>query len=195
MFRALLDTCVLWPNLQRDVLLTLGAVRLYHPLWSVEILAELREAEELKRLKRGEPEAQAAARAANLDLRMRAEFDEAIVHGVSTWQKRYGLPDYGDEHVVAAAELGNAGVIVTSNLRHFPTDRLPVGLEVKSPHEFLADTIDIDPFLSLRALEQMLSRYGNPPRELDWLIATLRDRYQCIDASALLAEAAASRRK
>jgi hypothetical protein len=65
-FAALLDTCVLWPSLQRDFLLSMAVEGLYRPLWNVIILEELHRHERYKLIDWGNEEAAALARADHL---------------------------------------------------------------------------------------------------------------------------------
>ncbi|QSE72303.1 hypothetical protein [Rhodococcus sp. PSBB049] len=75
----------------------------------------------------------------------------------------YGLPDPDDEHVVAAAVVGGAGVIVTGNGKDFPEDLVPGHIQVVSPAQFAADTDAVSPTAARRAVETMATRLNNPP--------------------------------
>src|SRR6476661_6443593 len=140
MFTALLDTCVLWPSLQRDVLLSLAAEGMYRPAWSTVILAELEYEEAAKLTRRGVAPTEADDRAAHLIQQMRQAFDHAEITGWEGLEGSYGLPDPDDEHVVAAAVVAGAGAIVTLNTKDFLARLLPAGLETLRPAEFAANT-------------------------------------------------------
>jgi hypothetical protein len=160
MFTALLDTCVLWPSLQRDVLLSLAAEGLYRPVWSSVILAELEYEQAAKLTRRGVAPADAERRAAHLIQRMRQAFDAAEITGWEGLDGTYGLPDPDDEHVVAAAVVAGAGAIITLNTTDFPAPLLPSGLETLRPAEFAATTVSLDPHRALHAIRTIAGRTG-----------------------------------
>lgn len=60
----------------------------------------------------------------------RTAFSDAEVTGWEPLEGSYGLPDPDDEHVVAAAQIAGARVIVTANLKDFPSKLPPNGIEV-----------------------------------------------------------------
>lgn len=179
MFTALLDTCSLWPNLQRDFLLSLANEGMYRPVWSSEVLAELEYQETQKLIKRGVGEDAAAARASWLIQRMRTTFTDAEVCGWEGLEGTYGLPDRDDEHVVAAAVVAGAGAIVTHNTRHFPRSRLPHGIDVLQPKEFVANTVALGPQRGRAALEAIACRSGRagPPLTVADIADRLKRQY------------------
>lgn len=177
MFTALLDTCVLWPSVQRDFLLSMAAEGLYRPIWSQAILGELVHAETAKRVTRGADEGQARGAAERLVAQMEWAFDDASVTGWQPLVGSYGLPDPDDEHVVAAAVIGGAGVIVSDNLRDLPARLLPDGLQAVTAAQFAADTVTVSPATARTAVERMSARYRNPPQSTDELLDVLRRRY------------------
>ncbi|MFC0448925.1 MULTISPECIES: PIN domain-containing protein [Rhodococcus] len=125
MFAAVLDTCVLWPSLQRDFLLSMAVEGLYRPLWSEVILDELEFHEAAKLERRGHFPAAAQAASARLVGTMREYFDDALVTGWEPLEGTFSLPVPDDEHVVATAVVGGAGVIVTDSRKDVPRDRVP----------------------------------------------------------------------
>lgn len=188
MFTALLDTNVLWPSLQRDALLSFAIEGIYRPVWSSAILAELEYHEEKKLTRRGVDPADARQRAARLVDTMRTAFDDAQVEGWESLEGSYGLPDPDDEHVVAAAVVGGAGVIVTSNLQDFPPPLVPSSLDIQSPAVFAHHTVSLNPVAALRALEKIARRSGRhgPVFEVPALLDTLEHRYEFVDAVAII---------
>ena len=189
MFAAMLDTSVLWPSLQRDFLLSLAIEGLYRPLWSTAILDELGHHEAQKLIGRGHDPALAERRAQRLVDRMSAAFDDAIVVNWESLEGTFGLPDVDDEHVVAAALVGGADVIVTSNLKDFPPQQIPKSLTVISPEQFAADTVAVSPDISRHAVIAMATRFIRPPSTVDEILDRLAARYAMIEAVELIRSA------
>lgn len=193
MFSAVLDTSVLWPSLQRDVLLSLAAEGLYSPKWSTAILDELvfHEAEKLTR--RGTPAEDAERSAQHLLAQMSGAFDDALVTDWEPLEGTYGLPDPDDEHVVATAVMGNAEVIVTENLRHFPEGHLPAPLRAIPARDFVHDTVRAHLTPSCRAVLAICERSGRhgPKLTVFGLLTILEERYGMTEAVELLSAAPA----
>jgi hypothetical protein len=189
-FAALLDTCTLWPSLRRDVLLSFAAEGLYRPLWSTTVLEELQDAETQKLIRRGISPDTAELRAVKLIANMRHAFDDSEVPEVSyqALEGTFGLPDAHDEHVVAAATVGGAGVIVTENLKDFPSTLLPYGMAVSHPNEFLFDSVQIDASGAARAIGRVAARSGRvgPQMSFDDVLGALQRRYEADDCVRML---------
>lgn len=177
MFAVVLDTCVLWPSLQRDFLLSLAVENLYRPLWSERILEELELHEALKLTDRGQDPQVADIRAHNLIQRMAVAFDDAGVEHWQPYEGTFGLPDPDDEHVVAAAVAGGAGAIVTSNVKDFPRDKVPDHIQILEPARFAADAVSVSPEAALQAVEAMAQRFRQPPVSMEQVLTDLRTRY------------------
>ena len=184
MFTALLDTCVLWPSLQRDVLLSLAAEGMYRPVWSHVILAELEYEQAAKLVRRGVDPTDACRRAAYLVQQMRQAFNDAEITGWEGLDGTFGLPDPDDEHVLAAAVVAGAGAIITLNTKDFPAALLPYGLETLRPAVFAANTVSLDPPRALRAIQAIANRTGThgPTRTVTELLDILVRQYGFDDA-------------
>ncbi|WFE19719.1 PIN domain-containing protein [Solwaraspora sp. WMMD937] len=193
MFAALLDTCVLWPSLQRDFLLSLAIEGLYRPVWNTVILDELAYEERAKLINRGADASTATRRANRLVAQMRRHFDDAEVNGWEGLDGTYGLPDPDDEHLVAAAAVSGAGAIVTHNLRDLPAGKMPYGLQVLPPTEFAANTVALGPARAWAALATIAGRSGRTgqPRTEAQILDLLESRYGMKEAVDLMLDASA----
>ena len=129
--KAVLDACVIFPTVLREVLIGVAAKGLYQPLWSDRILREW-----VLALRKFGPEAQAEAEAQAV--LMKAGFPRAMVREQPTIESRVLLPDLNDHHVLAVAIAGHADCIVTFNARDFPRHVLAEeGIERRDPDSLL----------------------------------------------------------
>src|SRR5690606_14407304 len=126
------DANVLYPSTLRDVLIRVGLARLAYPKWTERVLDEV-----FRNLRANRPDLDPA----RLDRTRRLMNDairDAIVTGYEHLTDQLDLPDPDDRHVLAAAIHAEAQVIVTRNLRDFPTGRLSAwGVEAQHPDDFL----------------------------------------------------------
>jgi len=147
--RALLDTCVLYPTVMREILLAVAATGAYQPLWSARILEEWARA---ARKIGPTGEAQARGEIALLSV----NWPKAPVTWPPSLENRLYLPDPDDVHVLAAAISGSADVLVTMNAKDFPRHTLAEeGLERQAPDEFLYQFWLADPDGVAAAVEKV----------------------------------------
>lgn len=177
MFSAQLDTCVLYPSHLRDVLLQIAQNGVYRALWSSEILDELARTLKARHLGRGHDERTVDAYVQRLLAQMTTAFPDALVENWSALVSTVTLPDPDDRHVVAAAIVGRADVIVTQNLRDFPADALPTPLLVQSADVFLLDSLDLHPDAVLAAVRMVAARTGRhgPHREPGEIVESISE--------------------
>ena len=137
--KVLLDACVLYPTVMREVLIGAALAGLYQPLWSDRILEEWARA-----ARKIGPEGEAMARGEIALLRNAVgKGSVAVPEGLI---QRLWLPDPNDIHVLAAAVAGSADILVTLNKKDFPQNILQEeGVVRRDPDGFLLDLYAQDP--------------------------------------------------
>lgn len=168
--RVLLDACVLVPINLCDVLLTLAEYDMFTPLWSCDILDEV---ERNLHRKLGVSERHARYRVSE----MMWAFPRASVRKYERLIPSLTC-DVKDRHVLAAAVVGRADVLMTANLRDFPPQSVRSGLESlvrESPDQFLCELLEPSPSVTLRVLCKVVSRNRRPPMTRRQLLTALLD--------------------
>lgn len=130
---AVLDANVLVPVSLTDTLLRSAEHRRYSPLWTEAILDEV-----VRNVARIHPEHGVAGSTKRVEF-MRAAFPDAMVEH---WQELEVemTNDPKDRHVLAAAVVGGAEIIVTNNLADFPATACdPYGINVMPADDFLCE--------------------------------------------------------
>jgi predicted nucleic acid-binding protein len=135
---ALLDANVLYPAELRSFLMYLAVPGIYRAKWSNDIHEEW-----MSNLLLNRPDLTKKQLERTREL-MDKNAPDALVTGYDGLIPSLSLPDAKDRHVLAAAIQGNAGVIVTNNLKDFPAESLQeFEIEAQSPDEFVLNLLDL----------------------------------------------------
>lgn len=165
---ALYDACVLYPAPLRDLLMHLAVTDLFRARWTDDIHEEW-----IRNVLETRPDLRREQLERTRDL-MNAHVRDCLVTGYERLIPTLALPDPDDRHVLAAAVRASADVIVTFNLKDFPTDMLAEhGIEGQHPDDFVADLLEIDPATVCAAARRHRRSLKNPPKSVEEYLAAL----------------------
>lgn len=163
---AVLDSCVLFPNLLRDTLLSTAEAGLYRAHWSQEILNGVTRNLIARKILTAE-------KAAYLEEVIKTYFSEAMVEVVPELVSQMTNHER-DRHVLAAAVFAEAQVIVTFNLKHFmPQATSRWGIEAQHPDLFLLSLWEENPTQMVKIINEQALRFKRPPLSVLELLAQL----------------------
>jgi hypothetical protein len=114
-FTALYDACVLYPAPLRDLLMHLALTNLYRAKWTNSIHEEW-----MRNVLANRSDLARKTLERTRDL-MNSNVRDCLVEGYEKLIPALTLPDPDDRHILAAAIRSSSSVIVTYNLKDFPT--------------------------------------------------------------------------
>jgi predicted nucleic acid-binding protein len=168
-FTVVYDANIFYPAPLRDLLLRLAGTGLFRARWSKQI-----EEEWLSNLlqKRNDLSREKLSRTVEL---INKSFHDCQVEDFDHLTPCItGLPDKDDRHVLAAAMKCGAELIVTCNLKDFPSEILDqYGIEAIHPDDFIVDLLDLDASLCLQTIGEMRASLKNPSKTQEEFLETL----------------------
>lgn len=167
-YTVIYDANVLWPSVLRDLLIRIAQVRLVRARWTEQILDET-----FRTLVERRPDLDPERLARTRGL-MNQAIPDVVVAGYEPLIEVLELPDPDDRHVLAAAIKVGAQMIVTTNLKDFPADRLaPWNVEARHPDQFLHAMVDLDPKRVFGIVQQMADARSRRPMDVDEVLSAL----------------------
>jgi predicted nucleic acid-binding protein len=135
---AVLDANVLYPQWLRDVLLTLAAMGYYDPVWSEQIIDEMR-----RNVLHDHPDIDPQHFDAVTIAALRRAFPEAWIDVPATLIAQMDNAP-GDRHVLATAVAASAHLVVTANTADFHSARFVESgqVRIEDPAVFLAAALE-----------------------------------------------------
>lgn len=167
-FVVIYDANVLYPSTLRDLLIRIAQAGLVQAKWTEEILDEV-----FQNLAQNRPDLD-PSRLARTRVLMNRAVRDCLVVGYAPQIGVLTLPDPDDRHVLAAAIKARAQVIVTNNVRDFPTAVLH-GWEVqaKAPDDFILDQIDLHRDAVEEAIHRIADSWTRPRGDFGDVLASL----------------------
>lgn len=165
---AFLDASVLYPAPLRDFLMYLTLTDVYRAKWSQQVHTEWIEA-----LLRTRPELPRTQLERTRDL-MNLHVEDALVEEFEHLIDGLTLPDPNDRHVLAAAIKSRSNLIITNNLKDFPSSVLAVfDIEAIHPDIFVLRLLEVSPQDVVSAAAEQRQNLKNPPKSVTDYLATL----------------------
>lgn len=167
-FTVLYDACVLYPAPLRDLLMQLAVTDLFRAKWTKLIHGEW-----IENVLADRPDLDRSCLERTRDL-MDTHVRDCIVEGFEPLIDALTLPDLNDRHVLAAAIRCKADLIVTCNLRDFPSGCLAKWtIEAEHPDEFIVHLLGLDESLVCDAARTCRARLNSPAKTADEYLDTL----------------------
>lgn len=162
------DANVLYPSSTRDLLIRIAIEGLVRARWTDQILDET-----FRAILRRQPELD--GRLERTRHLMNAAIPNVLVRNYEHLIHSINLPDLDDRHVLAAAIASGASVIVTENLKDFPSSELQIhGIIAWQTDDFLVDLVDSHRDAVLEVIEEMAEARTRPPMSFRDVLEQLR---------------------
>ncbi len=167
-FTAVFDACVLYPAPLRDLLMNVAMTEQFRAKWTEEIQREW-----VRNLLKNRADLTEEQLQRTVDL-MNQSVPDCLVENYEDIVEVLTLPDPDDRHVLAAAIVCQADVIVTNNLKDFPQKVMEkYQIDVQSPDTFLSHLYDLNPAAFCKAVHAQRQRLRNPEQTAEQLLETL----------------------
>lgn len=165
---AVYDACVLYSAPLRDLLMRLAMTSVFQAKWTSDIHEEW-----INSVLENRPDLKREQLERTRDL-MNKNVLDSLVTGYEALIPTLTLPDQDDRHVLAAAIVGRADVIVTFNLKDFPRSALQAHrIEAQHPDDFIWDLLDVSPELVFLAARRQRLALHNPPKTVEEMLRIL----------------------
>jgi predicted nucleic acid-binding protein len=152
---------VLYPAPLRDLFMHLAVLDIFQAKWTEEIHREW-----IRNVLQNRPDLKPEQLDRTKRL-MNAHTRDSIVENYEGLIESLDLPDPNDRHVLAAAIHAQADLIVTFNLRDFPSNKISK-YEIKAVHPdaFITELIDQSDDLVYLAAKRQWQSLKNPPKSI-----------------------------